>query len=77
MQSRRENNNKWETVGELSDYPATTATDDKKLKPGQAFTLRLPEPVKAAAVRIIGTPACGNKPTQAFSSCAELQAFGQ
>ncbi len=76
VQIRRENNGKWETVGDLSDYPATTATDDKNLKPGQTFTLRLPEPVKAVAVRVIGTPACGNKPTQAFSSCAELQAFG-
>ena len=76
VQVQRDKGGAWETVGELSDYPATTATDDKKLKPGQTFTLRLPEPVKAAAVRVIGTPACGNKPTQAFSSCAELQAFG-
>jgi len=59
----------------LSDYPATTATDNKNLKPGQTFTLRLAEPVKAAAVRVIGVPACGNNPKQAFSSCGELQAF--
>lgn len=67
----------WETVGELSDYAATTATDNKKLKPGQKFTLRLPEPVKAVAVRVVGVPACGDNPKQAFSSCAELQVFGE
>ena len=67
----------WETVGQLSDYPATTATTNKKLKPSQPFTLRLPEPVKAVAVRVIGVPACGDNPKQAFSSCAELQAFAE
>ena len=76
VQIRRESNGKWETVDELSGYPATTASDNCQLKPGQAFTLRLPEPVKAVAVRVVGVPACGNKPSQAFSSCAELQAFG-
>jgi hypothetical protein len=75
VQIQRGKGGPWETVGELADYPATTATDNKKLKPGQMFMLRLPEPVKAITVRVIGKPACGNKPTQAFSSCAELQAF--
>ena len=74
---RRTNRDAVETVGELSDYPATTATDNKKLKPGQTFTLCLPEPVKAVAVRVIGVPACGDNPKQAFSSCAELQGFEQ
>ena len=31
----------WETVGRLDDYPMTTATDNNRLQPGQAFTLRL------------------------------------
>jgi hypothetical protein len=35
----------------------------------------LKEPIKASAVRIIGKPASGDSPQQAFSSCAELQAF--
>jgi len=77
IQVQRERGGAWETVGELADYPATTATDNKKLKPGQTFTLRLPEPIKAVAVRVIGKPACGDNPKQAFSSCAELQAFGE
>jgi hypothetical protein len=29
----------------------------------------------ATAVRIMGKPACGDNPREAFSSCAELQAF--
>jgi hypothetical protein len=74
VQVQREPNGKWETVGQLADYPATTASDNKNLQPGQRFTLRLSEPVKVIAVRVVGKPACGNKPTQAFSSCAELQA---
>ena len=75
VQVQRAQDSAWETVGELSDYPATTATDNKKLKPGQTFTLRLPNPERVLAVRVIGAPACGNNPNQAFSSCGELQAF--
>ncbi len=65
----------WQTLGELADYPATTATDPAKLKDGQAFTLKLPNPAKILAIRVIAKPACGDDPKQAFSSCAELQAF--
>ena len=65
----------WETVGELSDYPATTATDPAGLKGGERFACRLAKPVKVFAVRVVGKPACGDNPQQAFSSCAELQAF--
>ena len=61
----------------LSDYPDTSATDRKKLKPSQRFTLRFSNPEIVMAVRVIGVPACGNNPKQAFSSCAELQAFGE
>lgn len=76
VQIQRDRGGAWELVGELGDYPATTATDNRKLKPGQTFTLRLREPVTASAVRVIGVPASGDSPKQAFSSCAELQAFG-
>ena len=38
---------------------------------------RLPEPVKAAAVRVLGVPTSGDHPQPAFSSCAEWQAFGE
>jgi DUF1680 family protein len=76
VQVQHEKGAKWETVGELSDYPATTAASNAKLKPGQTFTLRLPAPVSVMAVRVIGVPATGDNPAQAFSSCAELQAYG-
>ncbi|MGO9202966.1 MAG: glycoside hydrolase family 127 protein [Limisphaerales bacterium] len=65
----------WETLGELQDYPATTATDPGRLKDGQAFTFKLPTAAKIVALRVVGKPACGDNPQQAFSSCAELQAF--
>ena len=75
VQIQRNPKSAWETVGGLSDYPATTATDKKQLKPGQNFTLRLLKPEKVLAVRVVGAPASGDNPQQAFSSCAELQAF--
>lgn len=75
VQVQRKPNGRWETVGSLADYPSTTAANDAGLNPGQAFTLHLASPVSAVGVRVLGVPACGNKPKQAFSSCAELQAF--
>jgi len=77
VQIQREKDGTWETVGVLTDYPATTATGNADIHPGQAFTLRLAEPVSALAVRVLGVPACGDNPQQKFSSCAELQAFAQ
>jgi sialate O-acetylesterase len=41
------------------------------------FTCKLEKPVQAIAVRVIGKPASGSNPMGAFSSCAELQAFGR
>lgn len=64
----------WETVGELSDYPKTTVANNGGLKPGQKFICELKKPVKGVAVRVIGVPSSGDNPTQAFSSCSELQA---
>lgn len=65
----------WQLAGILDAYPATTATDSAGLKPGQSFTLTLPAPVPAVALRIVGAPAHGDNSAQSFSSCAELQAF--
>jgi hypothetical protein len=76
VQVKRTKAGAWETIGALDDYPATTATDPRGLKPGQQFTLTLAEPAQAVALRVIGKPACGDNPKQAFASCAELQAFG-
>jgi DUF1680 family protein len=75
VQIRREPGASWETVGELADYPATTAMEGSKVQPQQAFTLRLANPVKAVSLRVIGQPARGDNPKQAFASCAELEAF--
>jgi uncharacterized protein len=65
----------WETVAELKDYPATTATDAAGLQGGERFSCELAAPMKVTALRVLGKPACGDNPEQAFSSCAELQAF--
>jgi hypothetical protein len=77
VQVLREKGGTWETVGALDDYPATTAANNGGLKDGQAFTLKLKEPVKALGLRVIGKPASGDGPGQAFSSCAELQAHAE
>jgi uncharacterized protein len=77
VQVQREKGGAWETVGELADYPDTTAKNNAKLKQGQPFTLRLPSPVRAVAVRVLGVPASGDNLKQAFASCAELQALGE
>lgn len=68
----------WQTIGELGDYPATTATtaDSTRLTwANNQFILNLPNAVTFTGVRVIGTPSCGENREQAFASCAELQAF--
>jgi hypothetical protein len=77
VEIQREKGGAWEKIGELADYPATTSGNHGGLTPGQSFTLRLPQPVRALGVRVRGVPAAGDNPSQAFSSCAELQAFPQ
>lgn len=65
----------WDTVGILKDYPATTATSPAGLTEGEQFVCQLPKTTRVIGVRVIGKPACGDNPQQAFSSCAELEAF--
>jgi DUF1680 family protein len=67
----------WQSKAELRGYPATTATDPCGLKAGEQFSCEFGEPVQVYGVRVVGKPACGDNPRQAFSSCAELQAFGE
>ena len=67
----------WKTLATVDDYPATTSASDAGLQDGQTFTLRLPDAPTLSALRIIGVPAGGDAPRQAFSSCAELQAWAQ
>jgi hypothetical protein len=75
VQAQRERDGAWEDIGVLENYPATTATDPAGLKDGQTFVLQLDRPKRAVALRVIGKPATGDNPRQAFTSCAELQAF--
>ncbi len=65
----------WVALCELATYPATTATNPAGLKGGERFTCDLTKPMEVYGVRVIGKPACGDSPKQAFASCAELQAF--
>jgi hypothetical protein len=76
VQVRRAPSGPWETVGELGDYPAATAQDGAGLKPGDRFSVKLSAPVTVTAVRVIGKPASGDNPRQAFASCGEFEAFG-
>ena len=77
IQIQTNKNGAWEDAGELKNYPATTAIDPTKLKGGQTFNCQLANAVKVFGVRVVGKPACGDKPEQAFSSCGELQAFAK
>jgi len=75
VQAQKVKNGPWETIGQFSDYPPTTSTDSAGLRKGMRFTARLASPVTAIALRVVGKPACGDSPRQAFSSASELQAF--
>ena len=65
----------WVPLGDLADYPATTATSPGGLKGGERITCQLPKPVALFGLRVIGKPAGGDNPKQAFATCAELEAF--
>jgi hypothetical protein len=78
VQIRRTAEAAWETIGVLDEYPLTTASSPENLERWNAdaqFTLRLKSPVTFVALRVIGKPACGDNPTQAFATCTALQAF--
>lgn len=68
---------RWEKAAELEGYPVTTANNAAGLKAQEKFSCELEKPIAVFGVRVIGKPACGDNPKQAFSSCAELQAFGR
>jgi len=77
LEIRKTREGSWEKVAALENYPATTASDAGGLKGGERFTCNFPKPIEFMAIRVVGKPACGDDPKQAFSSCAELQAFLQ
>jgi DUF1680 family protein len=64
----------WETAGLLKDYPATTATSAAGLTGGEQFACQFPTAIRVYGVRVVGKPASGNNPRQAFASCADLLA---
>lgn len=66
----------WQPLGELIDYPATTATDPAGLKPADTFAYDLQKPTNIYGIRVIGKPGSGQNANQSFTTCAELQAFG-
>jgi DUF1680 family protein len=74
IQILRKRDGEWETVAELTSYPETSATDNRKIEDSKAFSMKI-EPVETYGLRIVGKPAHGDNPNQAFSSCAELQGF--
>ena len=76
VQVRMQPDGPWTTVAVLDAYPQTTARDPAGLRPGQTFEARF-APIRALQIRVLGKPASGDNPTQAFTSCAELQAFAR
>ncbi len=78
IQVQREPAGPWESLGVIADYPATTPSNPASLDDPsrRTFTVRLAKIQQVVGVRVIGKPASGDNPQQAFSSCAELQAFG-
>lgn len=75
VQVQRSSDGPWETIGELQDYPTTSATQAGSLLPAQQFVLRLEAPLRFLALRVLGKPSSGDRPRQSFVTCAELQAF--
>jgi uncharacterized protein len=72
VQIRKTAKGPWEDVGTIDGFPDTTATDAKAISDGRQFTVKFPA-IEAKGIRIIGAPACGDNPKQAFASCAELE----
>jgi len=73
LQIKKTADGPWVDVAIFEDYPAATAADARGVRPGMRCTVRF-TPVEAVAIRIIGKPASGDNPAQAFASCAELSA---
>ncbi len=64
----------WKRVGELNSYPSLQPDTAPRLADGAPFALAI-KPRQVYGLRVTGKPACGDNPTQAFSSCGELAAY--
>jgi hypothetical protein len=67
----------WETVARLETYPPATTADAAGLTAGQAFPVDLGAAQTVTGLRVVGRPASGDNPGQAFASCAELQGLAE
>jgi hypothetical protein len=76
FQIKEEADGPWLEVAVLEDYPAATATSPAAVRAGARFAATF-APRAAVAIRVIGTPASGDNPAQAFASCAEVMAFAE
>jgi hypothetical protein len=63
-------NDLWEDVGELSDYPQTSAEAPPEGIDGRAFSIAVKRPGLVHAVRVVGASGGG------FVACAEISAWG-
>ena len=70
VQVKRSRDGAWETVGRLETYPNTNGKEPPTLVDGQAFELKLSEPLQVVGIRVAGHPG------REYSSCAELSAYG-
>ncbi len=77
VQVRRTKAGEWETVAEITDYPATTMKNAAELEGGEHVTCTLARSIQIWAIRVVGKPAGGDQPQATSSSCAELQAFSE
>lgn len=75
IQIMRDQGSNWETAATLDAYPSTNSFNLPPLEDGAAFEVRFSAPLRAVAVRVVGKPANGDNPAQAFSSCGELAAY--
>lgn len=75
LQVKEAGQEKWKNLCEIKDYPSTTATSPAGLTDGERFVCKLEKPVEITGIRVIGKPASGDDPKQAFATCAELQAY--
>ena len=71
IQIKKTKNGPWEALAALDSYPEFTSAKVPAIRDGEPFTLRLNQPVRAVAIRVVGRPA------RSFSSCAELAAYAQ
>lgn len=77
IEVRRTPGGPWEPLALLVSYPEVgPLRPPVGIRDGEAFEARF-APVSAVGVRVVGVPACGDNPGQAFSSCGELQAFAR